>query len=49
MGLSAKGKIADLRAKYRRDIADPTLSPEERKHLRDLLSFHIAGINKFKF
>jgi len=49
LGLSAKGQIAHLRALYRKNIADPTLSPQERKHLRALLSFHVAGITKFKF
>ena len=49
LGLSAKGQIANLRAQYRRSVADLSLSDAERQHLRQLLSFHIARVNAPKF
>ena len=54
LGLSAKGQIANLRAQYRKSVADTTrenspLSEAERQHLRQLLSFHIARVNAPKF
>lgn len=49
LGLSAKGQIANLRAQYRKSVADTTLSDAERQHLRQLLSFHIARVNAPKF
>lgn len=54
LGLSAKGQIANLRAQYRKSVADATrenspLSEAERQHLRQLLSFHIARVNAPKF
>jgi len=44
LGLSAKGQVAQLRSQYRQEITDPSLSDAERKHLRKLLSFHIARV-----
>ena len=49
LGLSAKGQIANLRAQYRKSVADLSLSDAERQHLRQLLSFHIARVNAPKF